>query len=161
MRKILKSGGGGIQTIVDFFYPPFKKYMSPEFFRYGITGASNLVFDWTLYFVIYNFILQHQMVHLGFVTISAHISALLMTFPISFMSGFLLQKYVTFTASDLRGKVQLIRYGLVVAINLGINYGGLKLMVEVFGWYPTPSKMVVTLIATLISYVSQKKYTFR
>ena len=161
MRKILTYIGNGIRRMVDFFYPPFRKYVSVDFFRYGATGAANMVFDWILYFCIFHFILHQQMLHLGFVTLSSHIAALAFSFPFSFMTGFLLQKYVTFTTSDLRGKVQLVRYGLVVVLNLSINYLGLKLLVDVFGWYPTPSKMLITLLATGVSYFSQKKYTFR
>ena len=161
MRNFLKSTGKTIRKLVDFFYPPFKKYVPVEFFRYGVTGAANLVFDWVLYFCIFHFVLEQQMLHLGFVTLSSHIAALVFTFPVSFMTGFLLQKYVTFTASDLRGKTQLVRYGVVVAVNLGINYIGLKLLVDGFGWFPTPSKMIITLFATLVSYISQKKFTFR
>src|SRR5690554_6660781 len=150
MRKILKAGGKGIRSIIDFFYPPFRKYIPAQLFRYGVTGASNLVFDWVLYFFLYNFVIQHRLVHLGIVTLSPHIAALAFTFPVSFITGFLLQKYVTFSASDLRGKVQLIRYGMVVGANLTLNYFGLKLLVEIFEWYPTPSKMVITLLATVI-----------
>lgn len=161
MRKLLKSGGKKIRVIIDLFYPPFRKYIPAQLFRYGVTGASNLVFDWVLYFFLYNFVIQHRLVHLGIVTLSPHIAALAFTFPVSFITGFLLQKYVTFSASDLRGKVQLIRYGMVVGANLTLNYFGLKLLVEIFEWYPTPSKMVITLLATVISYISQKRYTFR
>ena len=135
--------------------------MSVELFRYGATGAANLVFDWLLYFSIFHFILRQQMLYLGFVTLSSHIAALAFSFPISFMSGFLLQKYVTFNNSDLRGKVQLFRYGIVVVANLVINYIGLKLFVDVFGWFPTPSKMAITIVATGVSYISQKKFTFK
>lgn len=161
MRKFLKATGSSIRRIIDFFYPPFRKYMSVEFFRYGATGAGNLIFDWVIYFCIFHFLLNQQMLHLGFVTLSSHIAALVFSFPFSFMSGFLLQKYVTFNNSDLRGKIQLFRYGVVVVINLTINYLGLKLLVDVFGWFPTPSKMSITLFATIVSYISQKKYTFR
>lgn len=161
MRKFLTSTGIGIRRMVDYFYPPFRKYMSVEFFRYGATGVANLVFDWLLYFSIFHFILRQQMLPLGFVTLSSHIAALAFSFPISFMSGFLLQKYVTFNNSDLRGKVQLFRYGIVVVANLVINYIGLKLFVDVFGWFPTPSKMAITIVATGVSYISQKKFTFR
>jgi len=101
------------------------------------------------------------MLHLGFVTLSSHIAALALTFPVTFFTGFLLQKYVTFTASDLKGRIQIFRYGVVVVFNLLINYAGLKLLVDVFDWFPTPSKMMVTIIATFISYYSQKKYTFK
>lgn len=161
MRKILQSTGDRIRNIIDFFYPPFRKSISRNFFRYGFTGAANLVFDWVLYFCIFHFILQKQMLHLGVVTLSSHIAAFTFTFPITFLSGFLLQKYVTFTESESRGKVQIIRYGVIVALNFTLNYVGLKLMVDVFGWFPTPSKMIITIVATLFSYFSQKKYTFR
>lgn len=161
MRKILVATGLIIRSIVDYFYPPFKRYFTPQFFRYGATGAANLVFDWVLYFCIFHFILQKQMLHLGIVTLGSHIAALALTFPVTFMTGFLLQKYVTFTASDLKGRVQIVRYGAVVALNLVVNYIGLKLLVEIFHWFPTPSKMMVTIIATFISYYFQKKFTFK
>lgn len=161
MRKFLLATGLIIRRFVDFFYPPFRRYFTPQFFRYGVTGAANLVFDWVLYFCIFHFILQKQMLHLGFVTLSSHIAALAFTFPVTFMTGFLLQKYVTFTSSDLKGRIQIFRYGVVVAMNLTVNYIGLKLLVDAFGWWATPSKMMVTIIATFISYYSQKKYTFR
>lgn len=161
MRKFLLATGLIIRRIVDYFYPPFKSYFTPQFFRYGVTGAANLALDWVLYFCIFHFILQKQMLHLGFVTLSSHIAALVLTFPFTFLTGFLLQKYVTFTASDLKGRIQIVRYGAVVAMNLAVNYAGLKLLVDAFGWYPTPSKMMVTIIATFISYFSQKKFTFK
>ncbi|HOI79045.1 MAG TPA: GtrA family protein, partial [Petrimonas sp.] len=152
MRRILVLTGKLIGDLIDFFYPPFKRYFSRQFFRYGVSGAANVGFDWLLYFVVYNYIIQKQFVPLGFVTISPHIAALLITFPVTLFSGFLLQKYVTFTSSDLRGKEQLVRYMAVVGVNLLINYFGLKLLVEVLHLYPTPSKMVVTLICTIFSY---------
>ena len=161
MRRILVLTGKYIGDIIDFFYPPFRRFFSRQFFRYAVSGAANLVFDWMLYFAIYNYVIQKQFISLGFVTVSPHISALLITFPITLLSGFLLQKYVTFTASQLRGKDQLVRYMAVVGVNLLINYFGLKLLVEVLHLYPTPSKMVVTLICTIFSYFSQKKFTFK
>jgi len=161
MRKFLQKAGDAIRKIVDFFYPPFKPYMPIQLFRYGVTGAANLVFDWVLYFCFFHFVLQKQILHLGFVSLSSHIAALALSFPISFLSGFFLQKYVTFNASKLAGKKQIVRYALVVLLNLLINYFGLKLFVDGFGWYPTPSKMLVTIFAVIVSYVSQKKFTFK
>ena len=73
----------------------------------------------------------------------------------------MLQKYVTFTASEMRGHKQLVRYMLVVALNLVINYTGLKILNGVLGLWPLASKMIITVITTLFSYFSQKKFTFR
>jgi putative flippase GtrA len=161
MKKLFEIIGAWIRKIVDFFYPPFRKYMTPQFFRYGVTGVANMAFDWVLYFITFHFILEKQMLHLGIVTLSSHIAAMIIVFPITFFTGFLLQKYVTFTASALRGRVQIIRYLVVVLANLLINYTGLKLLVDVIGIFPTPSKMIVTILTTMFSYFSQKKYTFR
>ncbi|OIP84037.1 MAG: hypothetical protein AUK44_03665 [Porphyromonadaceae bacterium CG2_30_38_12] len=150
-----------ITSMVDFFYPPFRKYISLRLFRYAITGAGNLVLDWVLYFVIFHFVLNQQMLHLVIVTLSSHIAAMFLVFPITFTTGFFLQKYVTFSASELKGRVQLVRYLSVVAANLIINYFGLKLLVDFLHVYPTPSKMLVTFVTVIFSYVSQKRFTFR
>lgn len=161
MKNIFEIIGGWITAMIDFFYPPFAKYMTLQFFRYGVSGAANLVFNWVLYFIVFNFILQKQMLHLGFVTFKSHNAAFIITFGVTFFSGFLLQKYVTFTESDLRGRVQLIRYLFVVGINLVINYMALKLLVDVLNFFPTPSNMAISIFTTFFSYFSQKKFTFK
>lgn len=161
MRKVLILTGKFISDIIDFFYPPFRRYFSLQFFRYGVSGAGNMVFDWLLYSFVYNVVLQKQMLNLGLVTLSSPIAALFITFPITLFTGFLLQKYVTFTASEMRGHKQLVRYMLVVALNLVINYTGLKILNGVLGLWPLASKMIITVITTLFSYFSQKKFTFR
>jgi putative flippase GtrA len=161
MRNILIKIGHWIRIVIDFTYPPFRKFMSLQLYRYGVCGASNVLFDWGLYFIVYNFILQYRLVDLGIVTLSPHIFSLIVIFPVTTFSGFLLQKYVTFTASDLRGHVQLLRYLMIVMANLLINYIGLKLFVDGLGFYPTPSKMIITIFTTICSYIGQKKFTFR
>ena len=161
MRKVFILTGKFISDIIDFFYPPFRRYFSLQFFRYGVSGAGNMVFDWLLYSFVYNVVLQKQMLNLGLVTLSSPIAALFITFPITLFTGFLLQKYVTFTASEMRGHKQLVRYMLVVALNLVINYTVLKILNGVLGLWPLASKMIITVITTLFSYFSQKKFTFR
>ncbi|MDR0574804.1 MAG: GtrA family protein [Tannerella sp.] len=135
--------------------------MPIQLYRYGVCGAANIVFDWFLYFSVYNYVFKDKLFNLGFVALSPHIATLIITFPFATGSGFLLQKYVTFTASNLRGKVQLVRYLLVVSANLLINYVGLKILVDGLEFYPTPSKMIITVITVICSYIGQKKFTFK
>ena len=161
MRKLLGKIGDNIRALVDFFYPPFERFMTLKMFRYAACGSANVVFSWVLYFLTFHFVLQKQMLHLGFVTLSSHIAALAIVFPITTFTGFLLQKYVTFTASELRGKVQMMRYFLVVCGNLLLHYAGLKLFVDVFHFFPTPSKMLITIITMVLSYIFQNQFTFR
>ena len=162
MRKFFIKIGNKISGLIDFFYPPFSPYVSRQVFHYAVCGGANVVFDWVLYFFVYNFVLDKQSdVYLKIVTLSPHIATLAVTFPITVLSGFLLQKYVTFSDSYLRGRVQLFRYFLVVIANLLINYFGLKLLVDGFDFYPTPSKMIITVFTVIFSYLSQKKFTFK
>jgi putative flippase GtrA len=114
-----------------------------------------------LYFFTYNFILKYRLVDIGPIAISPHIASLVIIFPATTISGFLLQKYVTFTASDLRGHVQLIRYFMVILTNLLINYAGLKMLVDGLHFYPTPSKMIITIVTIICSYIGQNKFTFK
>ena len=93
--------------------------------------------------------------------ITPHIATLCIVFPITLLTGFWLNKYVTFTRSNLHGARQFVRYISIVALNLAINYFGLKLCVETLGWYPTPSKMVITLLTVIVSYLGQKYYSFQ
>ena len=150
------------QKIADIWH-------SRQVVRYAVCGGGNMVFDWILYFLIYNFVIGHEIVNLSLVigrwsieqAITPHIATLCIVFPITLLTGFALQKYVTFTRSRLNSWRQLMRYILIVAVNLAVNYLGLKLCVETFGWYPTPSKMVITIVTVIISYLGQKYYTFR
>ena len=164
-----------ITRIIDFFYRPFDKWVSEQLFRYAMCGGGNMVLDWILYFLIYNFVIGHEIVNVQFTiynvqfaqAITPHIATLCIVFPITLLTGFWLQKYVTFSQKSKvesqtgNGRRQLMRYILIVAVNLAINYFGLKLCVESFGWYPTPSKMCITVVTVIVSYLGQKYYTFR
>lgn len=170
-----------ITKIIDFFYPPFRKIMSEQLFRYAACGGGNLVLDWVLYFLIYNFVIGHELVYISLpfregmgvgLCLTPHIATLCIVFPITLLTGFWLQKFVTFqtpnkgetpnlqTKTQSQTPKQLSRYILIVFINLAINYFGLKLCVEILGWYPTPSKMFITLITVAVSYLGQKYFTF-
>ena len=150
-----------IRKIIDFFYPPFRKKMSIQLFRYGSIGAINLMFDWLLYFIIYNLVLHQRMLDLGFVAIKSYNAAFGIKFPIVLFSGFLMQKYITFSHSELQGRVQLFRYLVVVLVNLLINYIGFWLFVDYLKFYATISNMIISVSTIGISYYSQKYYTFK
>ena len=56
---------------------------------------------------------------------------------------------------------QHLRYLLSVAGSLLLTYAGLKFFVEVCGVWPTPAKMVTTLLTTVYSFLAAKYFTFR
>lgn len=161
MVQMLKSIRNKIVGVIDWFYLPFLRFIPREVFRYAFTGGLNTAFDLFLYYIIYRFVLERQIVDLGFVAIGAHIAAFLIVFPITFTTGFVLAKYVTFSASELKGRIQLFRYGLTVFGSIMLNYVFLKLFVEYFGWYATFSKAITTVIVVIYSYISQRYFSFK
>lgn len=150
-----------IINTIDWFYKPFQKYLPLETFRYAATGGMNTAFDIFLYFLFYNYIFDKQVLDLGFVAMGPHIAAFVFVFPITFSTGFILAKYVTFTQSALKGKIQLFRYGVSVGGSIILNYLLLKLFVEGMDWFATISKIATTLIVIVYSYVVQKHFTFK
>ena len=161
MLETLKAIPNFIIRIISWFHRPLQKYIPFETFKYATCGGSNNVLDIILYFIFYNFVFDKQNLNLGFVTISPHIAAFIFVFPITFTTGFLMNKFITFTRSKIRGRIQLFRYAMVVCGSITLNYVLLKLFVEVFGWYATFSKIATTLIVICYSYLMQKHFTFR
>ena len=90
-----------------------------------------------------------------------HNAALGISFIASFVLGFLLNKYVVFTSSLMRGRVQLFRYFLSFFLNLIVNYFLLKLFVEVWHLEAFTSQVITTGIIVTLSYLTQKHFTFK
>lgn len=150
-----------ILSVIDFFHKPFERWIDKQTFRYLACGGSNTVLDILIYFIAYNFILLKQPVETPLLTISPHIAAFMISFSISFPLGFALSKYVVFTESNLKGRVQLFRYALLVSMCILLNYVFLKFFVEWCEFYPTPSKVLTTAIVAVFSYISQRNFTFK
>lgn len=161
MVHILKSARNLTIQLIDWFYFPFLQFIPREIFRYSVTGGLNTAFDIFLYFIFYRFVLEMQVVHFGAFAISPHIAAFIIVFPITFSTGFLLAKYITFTASELKGNIQLFRYGVAVAGSILLNYIFLKFFVEVVGLYATLSKGITTVIVVIYSYILQRNFSFK
>lgn len=151
----------GILAFIDFFYPPFRRLMPIQTFRYAACGGGNTLLDIFLYFIFYNFVLVKQVVFTPAGPVSPHIAAFLMSFAISFPTGYLLNRYIVFPGSILRGRVQLFRYFLLVVLCVFLNYIFIKLFVEHFHIYPTISKALTTVIVVSFSYLTQKNFTFK
>jgi putative flippase GtrA len=147
-------------TIIDWVHTPFPK-IPKETFRYAATGGFNTVLDIFLYFLCYNFVLDKHDINLIFVTVSPHIAAFLFVFPITFSTGFLFARYITFTESEIRGRIQLFRYILSVSGAIFLNYVLLKFFVEYLNLWATIAKIFTTLIIIVYSYIMQRYFTFK
>ena len=135
--------------------------MTQQMYRYAACGGGNTLLNIFVYFILYNFVLKKQILHLGFVAFTPHIAAFLIAFIFTFPVGFYLSMYVVFQGSFLRRRVQLVRYFLVAMGCVVLNYILLKFFVEVVGFYPTPSLVITAGIVVLFSYLSQRHFSFQ
>lgn len=151
----------GLIRVVDALYLPFvRKFLSRDVFGYGLCGGVNMALDALWYFVLYHYVVCERFIDLGFVVVSPHIASLCLVFPITFFTGFWLNRNVAFRVAHLRSRRQLWRYALSVVGSIAINYVCMKLFVEVVGIWPTPSKMLTTVISVVYSFLAARYFTF-
>lgn len=148
-------------SVIDRLYvKPISVVVSREIFGYGFCGALNMSLDIVWYFLIYHFIVAERFIDLGVVVISPHISTLFVVFPITFFTGFWLNRNVAFRVAEYRTCSQLIRYALSVVGSIVINYVCMKVFVEALYIWPTPSKMITTAVSVIYSYIAARYFTF-
>lgn len=161
MRKHIHSARDFILPIIDFFYPPFRKLMNLQTFRYAASGGGNMVLGFLSYYISFRFIFHEKNVDIGFFVFKAHIAALIVSFIITFPIGFFMSKYVVFSDSNMKGKVQLVRYFMICMFNLALNYILLKIFVEQMHIYPVLAQIFTIAIVVVFSYVAQRNFSFK
>ena len=132
-------------------------------FKYAISGGSNLVLGWVMYFIIFNLFFSQAVVTIPFINKgvkSALVTNVIVWF-INFIVGFLLMKYVVFTESDLRGRTQLVRYFSTSIFALLLSTILLKLFLDYTPIMPTIANICSTLIVVGVSYILQSKFSFK
>ena len=152
-----------IHSFLDFFYPLFKRFFDRTTYYYAVCGVSNLVLSWLLFFIFYQFLFKKENWQLPLVnfTLSSYTMTAFLCFIISFSIGFTLLKYVVFTKSQLKGTIQLFRYATSAAITGFTSWILLKLLIESFHLFPSIANIVSSCIVIVISYLLQRKFSFR
>jgi hypothetical protein len=161
MQKIHYKVRSTIFRILDVFYPLFKRFMPLQTYHYAACGGVNTMLTLFVYFISYNYIFKKQIFDLGFIAFEPHIAALFVSFLVSLPVGFYLSMYVIFKGSYLKRRTQFFRYFAVIVGCMIIDYIGLKIFVEVFGWWPLPSKVLTTCMVIVFNYFSQRHFSFK
>lgn len=150
-----------LTSIIDTLYiKSLERIISRDTFGYCLCGAANMALDTVWYFLIYHYLVLERNVDLGIVVISPHIAALIVVFPITFFTGFLLNRYVAFRATTQRSGKQLFRYALSVVGSILLNYILMKLFVDACHFWPTISKMMTTAIVAIYSFLAARYFSF-
>lgn len=152
-----------IQKILDFFYPLVSRVLDKNTYYYAACGGGNLVLSWVLFFVFFQFLFQKQTLYIAWLdySLSPYTLSSFLCFIIAFTIGFLLMKYVVFTKSELKGRIQLFRYGLSSLVTWVANWLILKTFIEILYIYPSIANIASSCIVVLISYLIQKNFTFK
>ena len=151
-----------IGVFIDLFYiKPFSAFVSSTIFRYAACGGMNMVLDLVWYFLIYHYVVAERFFDLGFVVVSPHIASLCVVFPITFFTGFWLNRNVAFRATEFGQGWQLVKYTLTVVGSLAVNYICMKLFVEACDIWPTPAKALTTAVSVVYSYLAGRYFTFK
>jgi hypothetical protein len=152
-----------IRLILDFFYPVFKRFIPKKTYYYAACGGSNLLLSWVLFFIFYQYVFQKKHFYVEFIhyTISAYTLTSICCSFITFFVGFLLMKYVVFTASELNGRIQLFRYAISSLISSVLAWVLLKFFIEILEFYPSVSNVLASCVVVIFSYLMQRKFTFR
>lgn len=150
-----------ILKVIDFFYPLFSKFMPLQTFRYAACGGANTLLDIFLFNKFQHTFSKIGVVHLAIFAMKPHVAALITAFFITFPVGFYLNRYVVFTESNVRGRIQLVRYFSLVMACMALNYMFIKFFIEQMHIEPTLSKVFTSVIVIAFSYLSQKHFTFK
>ena len=148
-------------NVIDIFYPLFRKFMPLQTYRYAACGGANTVLDIFLFSVFENRFKKNGVMHFQYFAVSPHIAAMIAAFCITFPIGFYYSRYLVFSESNLRGRVQLIRYFSMVLACIALNYMFLKFFIEQMHMNAIVSKIITTGFVVAFSYLSQKHFTFK
>lgn len=161
MRKHLHNARDFILPVIDFFYPPFRRLMNLQTFRYAASGGGNVLLGFLVYSLSYKFLFFEKDFDFGFYAFKGHIAALFLSFCITFPIGFFMSKYVVFTDSNMKGRIQLFRYFMICMFNLVLNYLLLKIFVEKLHVQPILAQVMTVVIVVVFSYLAQRNFSFK
>lgn len=149
---------------IDLFYPIVSKWFSLHTYRYIAIGGLNAGLSIVNYYLIYNFLLNQKDWIIGssvIKLITGPTLALIINSFLTLLIGFFLNKYIVFTQSNLKGRIQLFRYGTIFLINMFLNFAFLKILHESLHFYPSIAYAITTLALGVFSYFSQKYFSFK
>jgi putative flippase GtrA len=150
-----------IHQFIEFFYFDFFKFIPLQTFKYIACGGTTVMVDYFVYYTSYYFLFFEESISFSHHTLSPHVASSILSFMVSFPVGFLLNKFIAFSHSELRGRVQLFRYALTVMSCFIFSIFFIKLFVEFFHFNPKISKVLTILIVAVYSYFTQQYFSFK
>lgn len=120
-----------------------------------------MLLGFVVYVISFKYIFAEKHFDFGFYAFKGHIAAMIVSFLVTFPVGFFMSKYVVFSDSNMKGRIQLFRYFMVCMFNLLLNYLLLKVFVERLKIYPILAQILTIGIVVVFSYLAQRNFSFK
>jgi putative flippase GtrA len=152
-----------IRAFLDFFYPIVSRIFDKTTYYYAVAGSTNLVLGWVLFWVLDHWVIHSKTLELPLFKHPVHSYTVIAAVcgVVSFLFGFLMMRYVVFTESQIKGRIQFFRYGLSALISATVNWLLIKLMVDTFAWNASLCNVFASVVVVTISYFLQRKFSFK
>jgi putative flippase GtrA len=152
-----------IRAFLDFFYPIVSRIFDKTTYYYAVAGSTNLVLGWVLFWVLDHWVIHSKTVELPLFKhpVNSYTVIAAVCGMVSFLFGFMMMRYVVFTESQLKGRIQFFRYGLSALISATVNWLLIKLMVDTFAWNASLCNVFASVVVVTISYFLQRKFSFK
>src|SRR6476659_5566217 len=105
MQRIHQTIRRSIFSVLDIFYPIFRRFMPLQTYHYAACGGTNTLLTLFTYSFSFHFIFKEKLVHLGPLTFEPYVASLFVAFLVSFPVGFYFSMYVIFQGSYLKKRV--------------------------------------------------------
>ena len=150
-----------IQSFIEYFHFDFLKFIPSQTFKYMVCGGSIVVIDTFIFNFLNYFIFKENDVLLFDHLFKPHTISQIISFSISFPLGFIFNRYIVFTESQLRGRIQLFRYGLTALASFVLSVFLIKLFFDIFHINAFISKNITTILVIAFSYFAQQYFSFK
>ncbi len=133
--------------IKKYLYLNYQKILGIQIFRYLLVGGIATIIDWSVFF---------SLTELGLY----YLFALWISFILATTVHFILSKYFTFKCNSLKIKTQAATHFFVSCFTLFLSTGFMYFFVDVLKILPMFSKIITTLLLTVVNYSLHKFVTF-
>lgn len=145
-----------IRQLLKYFYPLFSRWLPYQVYAYLAVGAANTIFNIGLFAIVYNSTKNSPSLAVEIATV--------VSFTISAITGFWLNKHFAFTQADNEKRAtgkQFTKYVLIAVQGQISAYLLTKGMVSFLLIDASVAYLLTAIIMLTINYFLQKHITFR
>jgi putative flippase GtrA len=136
-----------------------KNILQVKAFRFILSGGTATMVDVGTYFICLHYIFKAPINIFG-LKASIPVISLMVSYSTGFLTNFIISKLFVFQGSDLRTRIQLLRFFMVAVAIFCMNYVIFKLLLN-FEIYPTVARLMSAAVVAFLSFLLHNSFTFK